>query len=194
MRHDSAHIPFRTCLACGGKKDKFTLIRFVISKDHALMPDPGQKLAGRGYYLCPATDCYRKLIKSRRFRKITAISSDPQKQNFYREYKKMIQPDRIRSLVGLARKAGKVTFGQQAVQAAVKRKQAQLVIIAEDAAENTKDQFRELANRTGGVNILITGRKADWGRLFGKENTAVLAVSDRNFVRGILTETPRKMK
>ena len=106
----------------------------------------------------------------------------------------MIQPDRIQSLVGLARRAGKVALGQQAVQAAIKRKRTQLVIIAEDAAENTKNKFRELTNRTGGATVFITGSKSEWGRLFGKESTAVFAILDRNFARGILTETPRKMK
>ena len=49
-------------------------------------------------------------------------------------------PEEI-SLVGLAAKAGKVVSGEFATEKAVKTQKAFLVIIAQDASENTRKKF-----------------------------------------------------
>ena len=45
------------------------------------------------------------------------------------------------SLIGLAAKAGKVVSGEFATEKAVKGRTAYLVLIAEDASENTRKKF-----------------------------------------------------
>ncbi|WP_342455632.1 L7Ae/L30e/S12e/Gadd45 family ribosomal protein [Caloramator sp. Dgby_cultured_2] len=46
--------------------------------------------------------------------------------------------DNLYSFIGLMQKAGKLSSGDDAVEIEIKKKKAMLVIIAEDASENTK--------------------------------------------------------
>ncbi|MDY5023246.1 MAG: ribosomal L7Ae/L30e/S12e/Gadd45 family protein, partial [Blautia sp.] len=48
------------------------------------------------------------------------------------------------SLVGLATKAGKTASGEFSTEKAVKTGKAYLVLVAEDASENTKKKFRNM--------------------------------------------------
>ena len=49
-----------------------------------------------------------------------------------------MQNDRVLNLIGLAQKAGKVVSGEFMTEKAVKTGEAALVILAEDASENTQ--------------------------------------------------------
>jgi predicted RNA-binding protein YlxR (DUF448 family) len=46
------HIPERTCVACGDKKPKATLVRIVRSPLGTVSLDPTGKAQGRGAYVC----------------------------------------------------------------------------------------------------------------------------------------------
>ena len=50
--------------------------------------------------------------------------------------------NKIYGLIGLARRAGKINFGTESSLEIVKNGKAKLVIIAEDAAERTKKNFK----------------------------------------------------
>ena len=80
----------------------------------------------------------------------------------------IIQKDKVFSLVGLARKAGKIALGQTAAEAVIKKKQTQLVIVAIDASENTRTKFDFLSKQASikGRNL---GTKSEWGQLFVRE-------------------------
>ena len=49
----------RTCLACGAKKNKRSLLRFV-GLDGTLVFDEAQRLPGRGAYCCRLSACLGK--------------------------------------------------------------------------------------------------------------------------------------
>ena len=50
--------------------------------------------------------------------------------------------NRVLSLIGLATKAGKTVSGEFSTEKSVKTGKGLLVIVAEDASENTKKKFR----------------------------------------------------
>ena len=52
--------------------------------------------------------------------------------------------NKVHSMIGLATKAGKVVSGEFAVEKAIKDGKAFLVIIAEDASDNTKKHFSDM--------------------------------------------------
>ena len=55
---DAVRSPIRRCVACRRTAPKSQLLRFVRHpKTHQVLFDPQQKLAGRGAYLCPKTEC-----------------------------------------------------------------------------------------------------------------------------------------
>lgn len=64
------HQPQRTCVGCGGKRPPDEMLRIAAQNGEAPQLDAGkQKAAGRGAYLCGATDgaldCARKAWKRR---------------------------------------------------------------------------------------------------------------------------------
>lgn len=88
------------------------------------------------------------------------------------------------SLVSLATKAGKIVSGEFATEKEVKTGLAELVIVAEDASENTKKKFKNMCEFYE-VPIYFYGDKDTLGHAMGKEFRASLAVTDPGFAKGI---------
>ncbi len=62
-------IPIRHCLGCDEPKEKKSLIRVVRSPEGELSVDLTGKKSGRGAYICPNAECFKKAKKSRRLEK-----------------------------------------------------------------------------------------------------------------------------
>lgn len=60
------HIPQRTCLGCRQVKPKHELIRIVRTPSGQIEIDRRGKRSGRGAYLCPSLDCWRRGFKGGR--------------------------------------------------------------------------------------------------------------------------------
>jgi predicted RNA-binding protein YlxR (DUF448 family)/ribosomal protein L30E len=188
LSKNRSHIPIRSCIGCNQKFDKFSLIRFLIKNEERLLTvDPSQQEHGRGYYVCPDETCLNNLWKLRKFKQDVSSIKNSKIEEFKRMIGIMVQLNRIQSLVGLARRAGKVSLGQQAVEAAIKKNQAKFIVLAEDSAQNTKEQFRTLA-QSRKIETIEIGGKSEWGRLFSRETVAVLAVLHHGFARAIKGE------
>ena len=71
------HIPIRTCICCGVKRNKRELIRLVVAPDGVVGRDDRGKGQGRGAYVCRNEDCLSVLKKgkglSRAFRRKVSI-------------------------------------------------------------------------------------------------------------------------
>lgn len=89
------------------------------------------------------------------------------------------------SLISLATKAGMTVSGEFSTEKEVKSYKAALVIVAEDASDNTKKKFRNMCEFYG-VPIYFYGDKDTLGHAMGKEFRASLAVLDAGFAKGIM--------
>ncbi len=89
------------------------------------------------------------------------------------------------SLVSLATKAGKVASGEFCTEKEVKSFQAELVIVAEDASDNTKKKFKNMCEFYE-VPIYFYGDKEMLGHAIGKEFRASIAITDHGFAKGIM--------
>ena len=58
-------IPQRQCMGCRERKAKKELIRVVRGVDGTVSLDFSGKAPGRGAYVCPQEECFRKARKSR---------------------------------------------------------------------------------------------------------------------------------
>jgi ribosomal protein L7Ae-like RNA K-turn-binding protein len=56
--------------------------------------------------------------------------------------------NKIYLLIGLSTKAGRLTGGEDAVEKSIKSLKAQLVIVAEDASDNTRKKFMDICKYT----------------------------------------------
>ena len=57
-----------------------------------------------------------------------------------------MEQNKVLRLLGLATKAGKISFGTESVIDTINKKKTQLVIIAEDAADRTKRNLTRISN------------------------------------------------
>lgn len=99
--------------------------------------------------------------------------------------------NKILSLIGLATKAGKTVSGEFSTEKSVKTGKGFLVLVAEDASENTKKKFRNMCEYYK-VPVYFLADKEGLGRSMGKEFRASLAVQDENFAKAIVKELEKE--
>lgn len=95
-----------------------------------------------------------------------------------------MKPDKVLSMLGIAAKAGGVASGEFSTEKAVKDGRAYLVIVAADASENTKKNFRNMTDFYE-VPMYLYGDKETLGHFIGKEFRASLAVTNEGLVHSI---------
>lgn len=95
-----------------------------------------------------------------------------------------MKQNKVFSFIGLATRAGNVASGEFSTEKAVKEGKASLVIVAEDASNNTKKLFTNMCTYYK-VPIFFFGEKTELGHAMGKEFRASLAVLDKGLANVI---------
>ena len=95
--------------------------------------------------------------------------------------------NKVLSLLGLATKAGKVASGEFSTEKSVKTGKGFLVLVADDASQNTRKKFQNMCDFYE-VPIYFIANKEELGRFCGIEFRASLAVQDENFAKAMLKE------
>lgn len=96
----------------------------------------------------------------------------------------MINRSKVLSLLGLATKAGKIQSGEFSTEKSVKSGKASLVLVSEEASENTKKMFMNMCTYYK-VPYYEFGGKEELGHAMGKEMRASLAIQDDGFSKAI---------
>lgn len=94
--------------------------------------------------------------------------------------------DRLLSLLGLCRRAGKITVGCDPVIDSVKSGEAQLVFFARDASKNTRKTVLGSVAESGVKIITLDYDKQDISNSLGKL-CAVASVTDEGFAKKLLS-------
>lgn len=95
--------------------------------------------------------------------------------------------DKTYSFIGLIQKSGNLTSGSDAVEMEIKKKKCKLLIISNDASDNTKEKFEKLAKEHN-VSYVYFGNKDDLGIAIGKSSRTILSIKDANFAKGFLSK------
>ena len=90
-------------------------------------------------------------------------------------------------MLGIAAKAGRLKSGEFASEKAIKSENAFLVILANDASENTKKHFKDMCSYRD-IPLCQYGTKEELGRCTGKESRAVIALTDEGFSNSLISE------
>ncbi|MBE5941319.1 MAG: 50S ribosomal protein L7ae [Lachnospiraceae bacterium] len=93
-------------------------------------------------------------------------------------------------MLGIATKAGKTVTGEFATEKAVKEGSAYLVIVADDASDNTKKKFRNMCEYYQ-VTLKVFADKNALGNACGKEFRASLAVIDEGLANAVMKQIDR---
>jgi len=87
-------------------------------------------------------------------------------------------------------RAGKLVTGDEGVMAAIKSGETKLVIVAEDASDNTRKKFKDKCSYYR-VPLIEFGTRDELGASIGKAERVVIAVTDKGFAH--MLEKCRKL-
>ncbi|MFR3071527.1 MAG: L7Ae/L30e/S12e/Gadd45 family ribosomal protein [Paeniclostridium sp.] len=92
---------------------------------------------------------------------------------------------KIYSFLGLAQRAGKLVSGDDSTMLDIKKNRVKLVIVAEDASNNTKKLFKD---KTSFRNIACVtySTKLQLGLAIGKAPRAVMGIKDKALSQKII--------
>ena len=92
---------------------------------------------------------------------------------------------KIHSLLGIAMRAGKLVSGEDGTMIDLKKGKLNLVIVAEDASNNTKKLFKDKSSFRH-VNCIELSTKSDLGISIGKDSRAVIGIKDIGLANKII--------
>lgn len=99
----------------------------------------------------------------------------------------MTDKNKVFSLIGLATRARRVVSGEFSTEKSVKSGRSHMVIVSEEASDNTKKMFTNMCTYYQ-VPFCCYGTKDELGPAIGKEIRASLAVTDEGFRDAIIKE------
>ncbi len=92
---------------------------------------------------------------------------------------------KVYGMLGLATRAGKITFGTEASLESIESLKAKLVIIAQDTSDNTKDKIiRKCENKN--IEYILFGNIFANSKACGKVNKAIMTITDDGFAKSII--------
>jgi len=89
-------------------------------------------------------------------------------------------------MLGLARKAGRIEVGEEPVGGACRAKRVRVLILAQDAAENTIRRAQHFAEAGNTVCVQVPFTKAEIGSAVGRESCAMAALTDAGMAASLL--------
>ncbi len=179
--------PQRTCIGCRGVKGKDEVVRLVAGPAGVVIDYRG-KLPGRAAYVCPQRECIAKAVQgkalSRSLRRTVALTDEER----FTEGLCLAIRDKMRSLIAMAAKAGRLASGTSAVTDALEKGRIELLVFAEDLSAGTREQFPADA----GVSRRVTfSTRSELGALVGRELVGVMAITDKGLADALMREAER---
>jgi len=100
---------------------------------------------------------------------------------------------KVLSMLGIAAKSGNIASGEFSTENAVRGGKAFLVVLANDASDNTKKKFQNMCTFYE-VPIMIYCEKELLGHCIGKEFRASLAVTNEKLANAVLEKYEAELK
>ncbi len=94
--------------------------------------------------------------------------------------------DPVLHLLGLAKKAGRLELGEEPVGAACRARQARLILLAADAAPNTRRRAAHFGEAGGVLWLETPFDKSQLGFVLGRSSCAMLALTDAGFSAAVV--------
>lgn len=93
--------------------------------------------------------------------------------------------DKIYGLLGLCQRAGKCKSGEFAVEKSIKSGKSFLVIIPDDASDNTKKKFKNMTTYRS-VPYQELGTKETLGHQLGRSERSSISIEDQGFAQAMI--------
>ncbi|HSE76744.1 MAG TPA: DUF448 domain-containing protein [Alphaproteobacteria bacterium] len=184
--------PLRRCLVTGEGHPKENLLRFVLAPplvpggSGEIVPDIEERLPGRGLWVCARRDIVAAAVSRRLFaraaRAPVAVASDLDQQV------ERLLVRRIIALIGLARRSGAAVGGYEKARALSRQGRVGLLLIAAEAAVQTRRKAFEAAST---VAVYATLKAAELGEPFGRPQVGHVAIARGRIGDALRRETGR---
>lgn len=93
--------------------------------------------------------------------------------------------DKIISTIALCQKSGNLVSGEQNCEKAIRSKEAKLIIVANDASDNTKKKFTN-SSKYYQIPLYLFLTKEELGMITGKAVRSVLVVKNEDFSNALM--------
>ena len=93
--------------------------------------------------------------------------------------------NKVYSMLGIARKGGKISIGFDVTCLDVKDKKSKLVLIASDASDKTKKNMQFTCDKYD-IKYVEYGEKEILGKSLGRKVVSVLSINDTNIASYLL--------
>jgi predicted RNA-binding protein YlxR (DUF448 family) len=180
--------PERTCIGCRGVFKKDEVVRIVVGPAGAVI-DYREKLPGRAAYVCPRPECIKKALgRENLARALHLRVKYPSMEEFISLLVANIT-EKIKSLIVMSAKAGKLAAGYSAVQDALEKQKVETLIFANDLSEGTKEKLMTSDAISLRRTTLFT--RDEMGRVLGRELVGVIGIQDKGLADAVWKETER---
>lgn len=186
--HPGGKEALRRCALSREVLPKERMVRFVVARDHALVPDLAERLPGRGIWLKAEGDMLEAArvrgelarVVGRRSGAPVVVPSDL-RARLVAEFGR-----RITELLGMARRAGQVTSDRAALGASRAAGCVGLLLVATDATEQERAHF---------PGAVVAGlSRAAFGAIFGCRSLAHVGVRRGRLAAAIESAALRRMR
>lgn len=129
----------RMCALTRAERPVAEMVRFVLGPDGVLVPDTEAKAEGRGVWITLSRDAVAEAVKKKVFAR--SLKSEVKLPDDLPGLTELRLQQRYLSALGMARKAGQLTFGATKVRGLIETSDLIALITATDAAEDGRSKM-----------------------------------------------------
>ena len=173
----------RTCITCGRTARRDELMRLVLDPEARPAIDFGQKLPGRGAYVCWTEACAEgsSTQLGRAFHRKVARADDGWTSGSAQRF--LLR--RVSELCSTMQKSGSLKSGAHTVQMALRRGWGSAGLLASDAGDDSVDKFRRLCERRGLPVLVLPLTSEAFGKAVGKGVRSVAVIEGSSLVTAL---------
>ena len=180
--------PERTCIGCRSIRKKDEVIRIIAGPEGVLI-DYREKLEGRAAYICPRVECIEKALKKEALSRAFHTNAKPPDVSAFVSQLEADVSEKIRSLLRITLKAGKLAAGYSAVKDALEKGRVALLLYARDLSEGTREKIAVQGPESVREATLLT--REDFGSILNRELVGVMAILDNGLADVLWAEVQR---
>jgi uncharacterized protein len=177
----------RRCVATGEVGEEADLIRIALGPDNVIVPDLAARLPGRGAWVGARKALVEQAVKKKAFNR--AFGAPVVVPDDFAGQIEALLAQRALNLIGLARRAGELAAGQDAVRLAVKAARPAWRIEASDAARDGRSKLDRLTFAAWGDDVPVAGcfLAEDIGQAIGRGPTVHASMAEGSQARAFST-------
>ena len=180
--------PERTCIGCRGVFEKDAVVRIVAGPSDIVI-DYREKLPGRAAYVCPTIACITKALSRENLSRSLHCKVRPPDTEVFIAHLAALITEKIKALIVMSAKAGKLAAGYSAVHDAVEKGRIFLLLYALDLSEGTKEKVATPAAASLRWTTLFT--REELGSLLNRELVGVIGIEDKGLSNALWKEIER---